>query len=142
MWKFVFFLGIISTGNAVDEDDYGVTTSASSPDQTPVIVTNQSLVLAEKVEQLLAKDPSPQVDLAKDELRRNVEREFIKTLAGFIVNEQAGPEGEVIVLGVMRSVLNGELDFTPVVERLPTILRDSERNQFLNVLVTLQEVHF
>lgn len=42
----------------------------------------------------------------------------------------------------MKRVLNGQMDFTPVVERLPFLIRDSETNQFILLLKTLREVRF
>jgi len=85
-------------------------------------------------------DQSPEVDLAKEELRRTVEKNFLRMLAAILVT---GPthtqERSDDIFKLMRSVLNGELDFTPVVQRLPLILRDSETNQFVNLLITLRE---
>jgi len=112
----------------------------SKPVRDPVEVRRQSLELADKVERLLAMDQSPEVDLAKEELRRTVEKNFLRMLAAILVT---GPthtqEKSDDIFKLMRSVLNGELDFTPVVQRLPLILRDSETNQFVNLLITLRE---
>lgn len=114
---------------------------SGKPIKDPVEVRKQSLVLADKVEKLLAMDQSPQVDLAKEELKRTVEKNFLRMLAAILVT---GPmhtqERSDDIFKLMRSVLNGELDFTPVVQRLPLILRDSETNQFVNLLITLREV--
>lgn len=111
------------------------------PIRDPEDIRRQSLELADKVERLLAMDQSPEVDLAKEELRRTVEKNFLRMLAAILVT---GPvhtqERSDDIFKLMRSVLNGELDFTPVVQRLPLILRDSETSQFVNLLISLREV--
>ncbi|CAL8079247.1 unnamed protein product [Orchesella dallaii] len=113
----------------------------SKPVRDPEEVRRQSLELADKVERLLAMEQSPQVDLAKEELRRTVEKNFLRMLAAILVTGPAHTqERSDDIFKLMRSVLNGELDFTPVIERLPLILRDTETNQFVNLLIALREV--
>lgn len=113
----------------------------SRPIRDPVEFRRQSLELADKVERLLAMDQSPEVDLAKEELRRTVEKNFLRMLAAILVTGPAHTQERADdIFKLMRSVLNGELDFTPVVQRLPLILRDSETNQFVNLLIALREV--
>ncbi|ODN00263.1 hypothetical protein Ocin01_06423 [Orchesella cincta] len=112
----------------------------SKPVRDPEEVRRQSLELADKVERLLAMEQSPQVDLAKEELKRTVEKNFLRMLAAILVTGPAHTqERSDDIFKLMRSVLNGEMDFTPVVERLPLILRDTETNQFVNLLITLRE---
>ena len=40
----------------------------------------------------------------------------------------------------MRNVLNGNMDFKPVVDRLPFLLRSGETNQFIILLKALRDV--
>jgi len=97
-------------------------------------------ILARKVEKLLAVQNNSVVEEAKEEMTRQIETNFLRMLAAILVTGPARTQmrtEEIFVL--MRSVLNGQLDFRPVIQKLPFILRESETNQFITLLKSLRE---
>jgi hypothetical protein len=114
--------------------------------QEAVLIANmdkavRNEMLAQKVEKLLAVQNNSAIEEAKDEMSKRIESNFLRMLAAILV---AGPSRTQMrtdeIFKLMRTVLNGELDFRPVVEKLPFILRESETNQFISLLRSLKEV--
>jgi len=111
---------------------------------TPLFLEDEKIrnnvALADRVEKLLAIENNLQVDLTKEEIKKTIQVNFVRVLSAMLVT---GPpktqQRKDDILKLMKSVLNGELDFGPVVEKLPFILRDSETNQFISLIKTLRE---
>jgi len=103
----------------------------------------QNEELAAKVEKLLTVKNNDKVEEAKEKVKEMIEKNFVRMLAAILV---AGPtrthQKSEDVFTLMKSVLNKELDFAPVVEKMPFILRETETDQFIAVLKTLREVKF
>jgi len=97
-------------------------------------------LLAQKVEKLLAVQNNSVIEEAKDEISKQIEINLMRMLAAILVT---GPQrtqmGTGDIFKMMKSVLNGHMDFRPVVQKLPYILRESETNQFTSILRTLRD---
>jgi hypothetical protein len=98
--------------------------------------------LAAKLEKLFDSERDPKlVEKTKAELKERMELNFIRFLSGVLINGPVkSPERKEDIRKLMRSVVNGEMDFTPVVENLPFIMRTSGSNQLLLLLNTLKKV--
>jgi len=100
--------------------------------------------LATKLERLFRSENITQVEALKSELTTVVENNFLRMLAALVVTgpvqvQERTPEIFRVTRKLMKTVLNGQMDFKPVVERLPFLIRDSETNQFILLLKTLRE---
>jgi len=100
--------------------------------------------LATKLERLFRSENITQVEALKTELTSVVENNFLRMLAALVVTgpvqvQERTPEIFRVTKQLMKTVLNGQMDFKPVVERLPFLIRDSETNQFILLLKTLRE---
>jgi len=95
--------------------------------------------IARRIEKLYARN-DPVVDKMKLEMEKRIQFNFIKMLSAILVT---GPvhvqERSQDILKLMKSVLNGELDFKPVVNKLPFLIRDTETNQFVLLLKTMRD---
>lgn len=101
----------------------------------------KNALLADRVEKLLSVENNSQVDAAKEEMKKIMEINFIKFLSAMLVTgPMTTPEKSGDILKLMRAVLTGQVDFTPVVHKLPFIMRDSETNQIILMMQTLSEV--
>jgi len=100
--------------------------------------------LAAKLEKFFEAESEldPQlVEKTKEELKKTMELNFVRILSAMLVSGTMKTQGKTEdILKLMRSTLNGELDFGPVVEKLPFIMRDSETKQFIHLLNVLNEV--
>lgn len=100
-----------------------------------------NLNLAERIEKIFDSDNSTLVNLAKEEIEKTIRINFIRVLAAMLINGPPSTQRrKEDILRLMKSVLNGELDFKLVVEKLPFILKDSETNQFINLIQMIKEV--
>jgi len=100
--------------------------------------------LAKKLERLFRSENITQVEALKEELTSVVENNFLRMLAALVVTgpvqvQERTSEIFRVTRQLMKTVLNGQMDFKPVVERLPFLIRDSETNQFILLLKTLRE---
>jgi len=121
--------------------------------------------LAQKIERLFRNDNVTKVNAVKQEMASVVETNMIKMLAAILLtgplqaqertpeilrvsgNGNRGPNRNKILnldpfvsFQLMRNVLNKQIDFKPIVDRLPFLIRNSETNQFILLLKALRDV--
>jgi len=96
--------------------------------------------LAQKLEKLFKIENTTKVEEVKEEMASMVETNFIKMLAAVLLT---GPvqaqERTPAILRLMRNVLNKQVDFKPIIDRLPFLIRTSETNQFILLLKALRD---
>jgi len=96
--------------------------------------------LAKRIEALFRSDNGTKVELVKEELSTVIETNFLKMLAALLITGPVQAQEKTPgILRLMKTVLNGQMDFKPVVEQLPFLLRDTETNQFILLLKSLRD---
>jgi len=120
------------------------TLTPDAPRKTRVDISVDEILrredLAQKIEKLFRNDNWTKVDIVKDELATVIETNFLKMLSALLITGPVQAQEKTPgILRLMKTVLNGQMDFKPVVERLPFLLRDTETNQFILLLKTLRD---
>jgi len=120
------------------------TLTPDAPRKTRVDISVDEILrredLAQKIEKLFRNDNGTKVDIVKDELATVIETNFLKMLSALLITGPVQAQEKTPgILRLMKTVLNGQMDFKPVVERLPFLLRDTETNQFILLLKTLRD---
>ncbi|CAG7836747.1 unnamed protein product [Allacma fusca] len=96
--------------------------------------------LAVTMEKLLSFEDNPAVETARAKLEQQIEYNFLRTLSSLVaVGPARAQERNNEILKLMQLTLNGELNFKPVVNNLPALLREPATTRLKAILETIRE---
>lgn len=106
--------------------------------QPPVSEMSQFL---ESFNNVLANVTNSGVDSELESTRKIITTNFIRILSAMLINGPPSTQRRKDdILKLMRTVLNGEINYSAVVTKLPFILKESETNQFISLIQSIKEV--